>query len=358
MNPLYMVIKEMNILGIESSCDETAAAVVRNGSDILSSVVSSQVKTHSEFGGVVPELASREHIDNICFVVDESLKQASLGWEKLDAVAVTHGPGLVGALLVGLSYAKALAYSRGLPFLGINHLEGHLYSVFLENPELPLPALSLVVSGGHTNLYHFEKMGAWRLLAKSRDDAAGEALDKLSKRLGTGYPGGPVIEKLAALGNPDKVAFTMPRLSDKSMDFSFSGMKTAALRYLKNHGFDSLEPRLLEHRQEIPAPILDLAAGFQEAVIRQLIDRIDRCLQERPALSIHISGGVSCNETLRRRIREHFAAGNIPVYYPDKALTTDNAAMIAAAAYYRLRSGQSDPWDLPADPNLRLQERA
>ena len=347
----------MNVLGIESSCDETAASIVRNGSEILSSVVSSQVKTHAEFGGVVPELASREHVDNICYVVEESLEKAGLGWSDLDGIAVTHGPGLVGALLVGLSYAKALAYSRNLPFLGINHLEGHLYSVFLENPEIPLPALALIVSGGHTNLYHFEKMGAWRLLAKSRDDAAGEALDKLSKRLGTGYPGGPVIEKIARFGNPDTVSFTMPKLSDHSQDFSFSGMKTAALRYLKNLDFDILDPLLLNNLQEIPQEILDLAAGFQESVIKQLIDRLDKCLLEKPALSIHISGGVSCNEALRKRIKEHFARKNIPVYYPGKALTTDNAAMIAAAAYYRLRAGHTDPWNLPADPNLRLQER-
>jgi tRNA N6-adenosine threonylcarbamoyltransferase len=347
----------MNVLGIESSCDETAAAIVRNGSDILSSVVSSQIKTHAEFGGVVPELASREHIDNICFVVEESLDKAGLDWTDLDGVAVTHGPGLVGALLVGLSYAKALAYSRNIPFLGINHLEGHLYSVFLENPELPLPALSLIVSGGHTNLYHIEKMGAWKLQAKSKDDAAGEALDKLSKRLGTGYPGGPVIEKIALLGNPDTVSFTIPKLSDKSLDFSFSGMKTAALRYLKKMEFGMLDPLILETPGEIPKEILDLAAGFQESVIKQLLDRLDKCLEKKPALSIHISGGVSCNETLRKRIREHFAKKNIPVYYPGKALTTDNAAMIAAAAYYRLWAGHTDPWDLPADPNLRLQER-
>lgn len=347
----------MNILGIESSCDETAAAIVKNGSEILSSVVSSQVTTHADFGGVVPELASREHIDNICFVVEKSMKEAGLDWNNLDGVAVTHGPGLVGALLVGLSYAKALAYSRNLPFLGINHLEGHLYSVFLENPEIPLPALALIVSGGHTNLYHFEKIGAWKLLAKSRDDAAGEALDKLSKRLGTGYPGGPVIERLARLGNPEAVPFTIPRLSDNSLDFSFSGMKTAALRHLQNLEFDTLDPQMLDQSGEIPGAVLDLAAGFQESIIRQLINRLDRCLMDKPALSIHISGGVSCNETLRSRIKEHFAGINIPVYYPGRALTTDNAAMIAAAAYYRLRSGHSDPWNLPADPNLRLKER-
>ena len=347
----------MNVLGIESSCDETAAAIVKNGSEILSSVVSSQVKTHAEFGGVVPELASREHIDNICFVVEGALKESGMDWDDLDGVAVTHGPGLVGALLVGLSYAKAMAYSRGLPFLGINHLEGHLYSVFLENPEIPLPALSLIVSGGHTNLYHLEKMGHWKLLAKTRDDAAGEALDKLSKRLGTGYPGGPIIEKMAALGNPDAISFTMPRISDRSLDFSFSGMKTAALRHLKSLEFESLDPSCLDNLEGIPVNILDLAASFQEAVIRQLLNRLDKCLIEKPALSIHISGGVSCNETLRRRIREHFARKNIPVYYPGRALTTDNAAMIAAAAYYRLKAGQSDPWDLPADPNLKLKER-
>jgi N6-L-threonylcarbamoyladenine synthase len=343
----------MIVLGIESSCDETAAALVRDGREILSSVVASQVATHREYGGVVPELASREHVDNIAYVVEQALLQAETGWDEVGAVAVTQGPGLVGALLVGLAFAKAAAYARGCPFLGVNHLLGHIYSVFLDHPEAHMPALSLVVSGGHTNLYLLRNIGDYELLARSRDDAAGEALDKLSKHLGLGYPGGPVIEKISHHGNSGAVEFTMPRTTDESLDFSFSGLKSAAIRYARSNRILRLD-KPFESPEDLPGSVRDLVASYQRAVIDQLIDRAAQAAKQHPVRSIHISGGVSCNQTLRQRMTEHFAGQGIPVYCPRPSLTTDNAAMIAAAGFLRLRNGERDPWNLPADPNLRL----
>lgn len=344
----------MRVLGIESSCDETAAAVVEDGRRILSSTVASQVSLHRTYGGVVPELASREHVDNICIVVDQALEAASTAWDDIQAVAVTRGPGLVGALLVGLAYAKAAAYARGIPFLGVNHLEGHIYSVFLDYPKAELPALSLVVSGGHTNLYLLREIGRYELLARTRDDAAGEALDKLAKHLGLGYPGGPIIERLAGRGDSSSFAFTIPRITDGTLDFSFSGLKSAALREVRRRDIPRFDPRSSPAEDSLPQSILDLAAGFQKAVIDQLLDRVERALNEREVRSVQLSGGVSCNRTLRNAFTEFFEARRLPVYYPHPSLTTDNAAMIAAAGYLRLRHGESDPWDLAADPNLAL----
>ncbi len=340
----------MNVLGIETSCDETAAAVVEDGVRIRSSVVASQVKVHHNYGGVVPELASREHVDNICYVVERALGEAGVGWQDLGGIAVTRGPGLVGALLVGLTYAKALAYARGLPYVGVNHLEGHLYSVFLEHPEAPTPALSLVVSGGHTNLYYLEQgRRDYRLLARTRDDAAGEALDKLAKFLGLGYPGGPVIERLARQGNPRAVDFAVPRFSDGSLDFSYSGLKTAALRHARSLGLPfPLDP------EQLPPAVLDLAASFQQAVIDQLIDRLERALRGLKVRAIHVSGGVSCNRALRAALETHFAPAGLPVLFPRPALTTDNAAMIAGAAYPRLSRGERDGWRLTAEAVLTV----
>jgi len=338
----------MIVLGIESSCDETAAALVKEGSEILSSVVASQVSTHSEYGGVVPELASRDHVDNIWFVVERTLAEASLDWNEVGAVAVTRGPGLVGALLVGLCFTKALAYARQLPFLGVNHLEGHIYSIFMDHPEAETPALCLVVSGGHTNLYYLRRKGDYELIARSRDDAAGEVLDKLSKHLGLGYPGGPIIEKLAPRGNPESVPFRVPRITDGSLDFSFSGLKSAALRHLQTIRARS------DGSDDVPQPILDLLASYQKAITAQLIDRLRKALEKREVKSIQISGGVSCNRQIRQDLKTSFGSLGLPVYYPRPALTTDNAAMIAGAAYHRLQAGRSDGWDLKADPNLRL----
>jgi N6-L-threonylcarbamoyladenine synthase len=345
------------VLGIESSCDETAAALIQDGKKILSSVIASQVDTHRQFGGVVPELASREHVDNICYVVDSALREAGVSWDSIDAVAVTRGPGLVGALLVGLSYAKALAFSKGIPFLGVNHLEGHIYSIFLENPEAEIPALSLVVSGGHTNLYHLRQIGEYELLAKTRDDAAGEALDKISKHLGLGYPGGPVIERLSHFGNPKKVPFTIPKITDRSIDFSFSGIKTAAIRHLQASEMRELDEEMAKHPDRIPQNALDLVASFQSSIIEQIINRLSKAMEQRHCRSIQVSGGVSCNKTLQDAITRHFENRKIPVYFPSRSLTTDNAAMIAAAGYLRLSEGQSDRWDLPVNPNLRINSR-
>lgn len=343
----------MLVLGIESSCDETAAAVVENARTIRSSVVASQVRVHRDFGGVVPELASREHVDNICYVVERALKEAGVGWRDLGGVGVTRGPGLVGALLVGLAYAKAVASALRLPFVGVNHLEGHIYSVFLEHPEAEVPALSLVVSGGHTNLYLLEAVGRTRLLAKTRDDAAGEALDKLAKFLNLGYPGGPIIERLARRGDPEAYPFTLPKITAGTLDFSFSGLKTAALRHARKHRL-TVPPGTPE--DEIPQAVCDLAASFQAAVIRQLVDRVRKALERQPVRSIQISGGVSCNRALRERFAGVFREHGLPVYFPRPALTTDNAAMIAGAAALRLARGQRDGWDLGPDPNLPVSD--
>lgn len=342
----------MIVLGIESSCDETAAALVEDGQRVLSSVVASQIPVHTDFGGVVPELASREHVTNICFVIEQCLKEASLTWKQIDAIAVTRGPGLMGALLVGMTYAKGLAYALKIPFVGINHLEGHICSIFLDHPEAELPAVSLVVSGGHTSLFYLREVGKYEEIARTRDDAAGEALDKLSKHLGLGYPGGPVIDRLAPEGDPKAVHFPIPKISDGRLDFSFSGIKTAALRHIAEHKISPLNGKTSES-SSVPQEILDLVASYQSSIIDQLLNRLKKSLRGREVRSIQISGGVSCNSELRRRATETFLPKELAVYYPRAELTTDNAAMIAAAAA-RIRVGGSDPWNLTADPNLAL----
>ena len=343
----------MIVLGIESSCDETAAALLDDGQTILSSVVASQIPIHSEFGGVVPELASREHVENICFVVQRCLEGAQekkpVRWQDIHAIAVTQGPGLVGALLVGMAYAKSLSYALEIPLIGVNHLEGHICSILLDHPGAELPALALVVSGGHTSLFCLERFRAYETLAITRDDAAGEALDKLAKYLGLGYPGGPVIDRLACQGNSRAVDFSLPKITDGSLGFSFSGIKTAALRYAREQGMVSVEDP-----KKVPRVVLDLLASYQRSIVDQLLDRLDLALQGRKVRSIQISGGVSCNSELRRRSREFFSRYGLPVYYPRPELTTDNAAMIAAAATLRLQDGITHSWDLPADPNLQL----
>jgi N6-L-threonylcarbamoyladenine synthase len=347
------------VLGIESSCDETAAALLEDGRTILSSVVASQIAVHRPFGGVVPELASREHVDNICYAVDACFKEAStqgrpIGWSDIHAIAVTQGPGLIGALMVGLMYAKAAAFALKIPFLGVNHLEGHIASVFLEHPDTPLPALSLVVSGGHTSLYYLRRPTARQELARTGDDAAGEALDKLAKHLGLGYPGGPVIERLARHGNPNAVRFPLPRFNAPGLHFSFSGIKSSAVRYADSHGISAVTPEATEAPESLPRPLLDLVASYQGSVIDQLIKGIEGGLESREVAAIHVSGGVSCNAELRRRVEERFEDEGLPVYFPRTSLTTDNAAMIAAAAFLRASAGERAPWDLSADPNLAL----
>ncbi|MDT5156336.1 MAG: tRNA N6-adenosine threonylcarbamoyltransferase [Acidobacteriota bacterium] len=340
----------MLVLGIESSCDETAAAIVRDGREIVSSVISSQVEIHKRFGGVVPELASREHLDKIVPVVEEAFERAGLRKDEIDAVAVTRGPGLVGSLLVGLSFAKAMAYALEKPFVGVNHIEGHIYSVVFDNPPIEYPAFALVVSGGHTNLFHVPEPGQYRVLARTRDDAAGEAYDKVAKMLGLGYPGGPVIERLAREGDPRAVRFSVPRMGDGLPDFSFSGLKTAVSKHVRETGL-----RAVADGEEPSKAVKDLAASFQDVVIRSLVGTTERLAAVHRPRTLIVAGGVACNEALRQSSRAAGERLGIPVYFPSRHLSTDNAAMIAAAGTVKLLAGQSDKLDLDADVSLRLQ---
>jgi N6-L-threonylcarbamoyladenine synthase len=340
----------MRILAIETSCDETAAAVVDDRTKVLSNVVSSQTAIHAPYGGVVPELASREHVRQISLIVREALDQAKTSLEALDGLAVTQGPGLIGSLLVGVSFAKTLAYSLGRPLANINHLEGHLFSPLIEHPEIEFPALGLIVSGGHTSLYWIRRMEDYHRIAQTRDDAAGEALDKLSKALGLGYPGGPVIDKLSSEGNPDAFPFSLPKITNGSLDFSFSGFKTAALRYIKEK---SIEP--VKDANRVPRPVVDLIASYQHWIVRTLLQRSEAALDCFPARSILLTGGVACNRLLRKTFKQSFESSGIAVYFPSPVYTTDNAAMIAAAAFPKFERGQFADLFLTADANLRLE---
>lgn len=338
------------ILGIESSCDETAAAVVRNGREILSSVIASQIDLHKPFGGVVPELASREHLEKIDPIVDMALADAGISLGEIDAIAVTRGPGLIGSLLVGVCYAKSLAFGLGKPLVGINHIEGHVYSVVFENPPVEYPALALIVSGGHTNLFFIPREGKYRITSRTRDDAAGEAFDKVAKMLGLGYPGGPEIERLAAAGNPKNVKFTRPKISDGRPDFSFSGMKTAVAKYLRENDISPLDMSEAGRRA-----IADIAAGFQAAVVDALVSTMEKAAGELELKTLIVAGGVACNGPLRGASALAAARLGVPVYFPSPALSTDNAAMIAAAGYYHLRNGEMATEEMTADVTLRLQ---
>lgn len=340
----------MLVLGIESSCDETAAALVRGGREMVSSVISSQVETHRRFGGVVPELASREHLDKIVAVVEEAFARAGAGQEEIDGVAVTQGPGLVGSLLVGLSYAKAMAYALEKPLVGVNHIEGHIYSVVFENPPIEYPAFALVVSGGHTNLFLVPGPGRYKVLARTRDDAAGEAYDKVAKMLGLGYPGGPVVERLAREGDPRAVRFQVPRMGDGRPDFSFSGLKTAVSRHVREAGI-----RPVAEGGPVSQEIKDLAASFQDVVIRSLVGTTERLAEEHRPRTLIVAGGVACNEALRQASRAVGERLRIPVYFPSRHLSTDNAAMIAAAGTVKLQAGERAGLNLNADVSLRLQ---
>jgi N6-L-threonylcarbamoyladenine synthase len=340
----------MLVLGIESSCDETAAALVRDGREMLSSVISSQVEIHKCFGGVVPELASREHLDKIVPVVEEAFARAGVGKEEIDGIAVTRGPGLVGSLLVGLSFAKAMAYALEKPFVGVNHIEGHIYSVVFDNPPIEYPAFALVVSGGHTNLFLVPEPGRYRVLARTRDDAAGEAYDKVAKMLGLGYPGGPVIERLAREGDPRAVRFQVPRMGDGLPDFSFSGLKTAVSKHVRETGL-----RPVAEGEEPSQAVKDLAASFQSVVIRSLVGTTERLAAEHRPRTLIVAGGVACNEALREAARDLGRKIGVPAHFPSRHLSTDNAAMIAAAGAVKLQAGLSDGLDLDADVSLRLQ---
>jgi tRNA N6-adenosine threonylcarbamoyltransferase len=337
----------MLILGIETSCDETAAAVLRDGT-ILSNVVSSQAKIHEKYGGVVPELASRHHVENIDIVLDLALKEASVKLTDLEAVAVTQGPGLVGSLLVGISVAKSLSYVLGIPFTGVNHLEGHVRSPFLENPDLPLPAVCLVASGGHTSLYVVREDTSCACVARTRDDAAGEAFDKVAKLMGLGYPGGPVIDRLAREGNPDAVRLPRARMSDGTLDFSFSGLKTAVLRYVR-------ENSLPENAYPAPPPdarVKDLLASFQKAAVDYLKENTLRVARRERVPTLCLAGGVACNTRLRAELSEIAAKENWRFHAVSPSLALDNAAMIAFAGSRKLARGERDDLTLNADPNL------
>lgn len=358
----------IRILGIESSCDETAAAVVENGEAVRSTVIASQLATHGKYGGVVPELASREHLRAIVPVVRAAMEGAGAEFSDLAAIAVTEGPGLVGSLLVGITYAKSLCFVHDLPLIAVNHIEGHIHAVIMEarqsgNP-VPLPALALVVSGGHTHLFEVREGWQYRLLGKTRDDAAGEAFDKVAKLLGFGYPGGPVIDRLAPYGDPRAVRFTLARMKGNPLDFSFSGLKTAVLRWTEQHHLreetearrqllrSNPNPRPEEWLAATPKPTLDLLASFQQTVITELLRRASASAEEIEAQSLVVSGGVACNSGLRRAAEE--AKLPYPVYFPTPGLSTDNAAMIAAAAFPRYERRQFAGLDLKAQANLTL----
>ncbi len=351
----------MIILGIESSCDETAAAVVKDGGQILSSVVASQLETHSRYGGVVPELASREHLRAIVPVVREALERAGVKLEGLSAIAVTEGPGLVGSLLVGVTYAKALCFARNLPLIGVNHIEGHIHAVAMDvGPELRFPALALVVSGGHTHLFEVREGFSYRLLGKTRDDAAGEAYDKVAKLLGFGYPGGPTVDALAEYGNPKAIKFTSPRMKGNALDFSFSGLKTAVLRWVEQHNMqEEIQARKAVRGADTatwlrltPPATLDLLASFQRTVIDELLRRAESSALQIGAQAMIVSGGVACNSGLRAAASQ--LGMPIPVYFPGAGLSTDNAAMIAAAAFPKFKRGEFAGFDLKAKASLAL----
>lgn len=358
----------MRILGIESSCDETAAAVVEDGETVLSSVVASQMSTHGKYGGVVPELASREHLRAIVPVTREALEGSGTRLADLSAVAATAGPGLVGSLLVGLTYAKSLSFAAGLPLIGVNHIEGHIHAVILEarkaGTPVEFPALALVVSGGHTHLFEMVEGFQYRLLGKTRDDAAGEAFDKVAKLLGFGYPGGPVIDRLAPHGDPKAVRFTFAKMKGNALDFSFSGLKTAVLRWVQARTMEEeiAARRALLNRNPhptddewlavTPEATLDLLASFQQAIIHELLTRAAASAERIGARSMIISGGVACNTGLRASALS--SALPYPVHFPSPALSTDNAAMIAAAAFPKFARGELAGFDLKAQASLTL----
>jgi len=342
----------MKLLAIETSCDETAAAVVEDGQHILASVVSTQAAVHAPYGGVVPELASRHHIENLCPVVTQAMAEAGLDYPQLDAVAVTQGPGLVGSLLVGLQAAKGIALVHGLPLVPVHHIAGHIQAPFLSaGGRIELPTLALVVSGGHTHLYDVPEPGTYRLLGRTRDDAAGEAFDKVAKLLGLGYPGGPVIDRLARGADDRAIDFTVARIKDGSGDFSFSGLKTAVLYHVRKQAI----PPATDPAN--PGPLIpDLVASFQRAVVSALLRRFKQAAQQRRPASLLLTGGVAANSLLRVEAAGMAAELGLPLHVPPIALSTDNAAMIGAAGFVNYRKGIRAGWDLNAAPQWPLEE--
>ena len=337
----------MKILAIETSCDETSASVVENGSKILSSVVASQIEFHKKYGGIVPEVASRKHIEVIAAVVEQALAEAKTPLKKIDAVAATYGPGLVGSLIVGLNYAKATAYALGIPFVPVNHIEGHIYANFIkvstkfEGKSLKFPFVCLVVSGGHTNLYYIKDHGKYELLGRTRDDAAGEAFDKVARFLGLGYPGGPIIDKIAKLGNAKAMDFPRAMINE-GYDFSFSGLKTAVVNYAKKNGLPKGKK------------LNDVVSSFQEAAVDILVEKTVRAAKEKKTKWVALAGGVSANSRLREKLKERASGEGLSVSIPPFSLCTDNAAMVGSAGYYLLKRGVESSLDLEAVSTLRI----
>jgi N6-L-threonylcarbamoyladenine synthase len=338
----------MITLGIDTSCDDTCAAIVEDGKRVLSNIVSSQATVHHKYGGVVPELASREHISNIIHVVGEALERAGVEDKELDAIAVTCGPGLVGALLVGIYFAKAFSFAHHIPLVGVNHLEGHILSIFLEERPPSFPFIALTVSGGHTNIYHVRGFGDYTVMGQTLDDAAGEAFDKIAKLLNLGYPGGAVIEKLAAQGRDDVIDFPRAYLSRDSLDFSFSGLKTAVALYVK---------RWLEREQQNPrVAVADIAASFQAAVIDVLTDKLIAATGRAKVTTAVLAGGVARNNRLRSTMQERLARDKVDLYISSPEFCTDNGAMIAVAGYHRIMAGQGDGLTLDARSRFPIDQ--
>lgn len=339
-------MKDTLILAIESSCDETAASVVKNGRTILSNVISSQIELHKLYGGVVPEIASRKHIEKINQVIEEALKEAEVTLDDLDAIGVTYGPGLVGALLVGVAEAKAIAYAKKLPLVGVHHIEGHVSANYIEHPELEPPFLCLIVSGGHTHLVIVKEYGEFEILGRTRDDAAGEAFDKVARAIGLGYPGGPKIDKLSKEGNPHAIEFPKAKIEGSPYEFSFSGVKSAVLNYLNNARMKGESVNRA-----------DIAASFQNAVVEVLVEHTMQAAKDYHMDKIAIAGGVASNGTLRAAMEKACEENGYKFYRPSPIFCTDNAAMIGVAAYYEYKKGVRHGWDLNAVPNLKLGER-
>ncbi|WHH61720.1 tRNA (adenosine(37)-N6)-threonylcarbamoyltransferase complex transferase subunit TsaD [Petroclostridium sp. X23] len=339
--------KDCLILGIETSCDETSAAVVKNGRHVLSNIISSQIDIHQKYGGVVPEIASRKHVEIIDVVIQDALDKAGVTFDDIDIIGVTYGPGLVGALLVGVSAAKALAFALNKPLVGVHHIEGHIAANYLEHRHLQPPYLCLVASGGHSHIVHVEDYNTFEIVGKTRDDAAGEAFDKVARVIGLGYPGGPLIDKLAKEGNRHAINFPRVSFEDGSLDFSFSGVKTAVLNYI-----NKLEQKGEAYNQA------DVAASFQTAVVEVLADKTVTAARNVGVATIALAGGVAANSALRQVLTEKCEQENMKVYYPSPILCTDNAAMIACAAYYEYILGNRADMDLNAIPNLKLGEHA
>lgn len=337
---------EIKILAIESSCDETAAAVVVNGRDVRSNVISSQIALHTLYGGVVPEIASRKHIEKINQVITQALEEAECTLADIDAIGVTYGPGLVGALLVGVAEAKAIAYAAGKPLIGVHHIEGHICANYIENKELEPPFLCLVASGGHTHLVKVKDYNTYEILGRTRDDAAGEAFDKVARAIGLGYPGGPKIEKKALEGDDQAIPFPKAKIAESPYDFSFSGLKSAVLNYI--NGCKMKNQKINE---------ADIAASFQKAVIDVLVEHTMHAAEEFGIRKFAIAGGVASNQTLRKAMQEDCEKQGVEFYHPSPIFCTDNAAMIGSAAYYEYLQGTRHGWDLNAVPNLKLGER-